>query len=426
MSRFPAVTETFILRELVELERQGVEVVLVPLLHDAVSVLHPDARVWDARALYTPFVDGRILAANLALLMRAPWRYLRAWGRMLWTHRSSGNALLGTLGIFPKAVWAGRRLRELGVSHVHAHYATHPATAAWIASRVHLPGEQPLPYSVTAHAHDIFVSRAGLALKLGDASFVRCISRFNAGFLARALAREGARWPAEHLPVIHCGIHPERYRRDPVPGVPGVDRPARLLCIASHRPYKGLPVLIDAVRTLRDRHTRVVCDVIGEGVLRPQLEARIRARGLEGEVRLVGTRTESEVSAEISKADLFVLPSVVAPDGQMEGIPIVLMEALAAGVPTIASALSGIPELVVDGETGRTVPPGDAQALADAVDAVLGDYPRALERARAGATRVRRDFAIDHNVGLLVERIAETSPIARTSPGGAYTPATSR
>jgi len=206
MSRFPAVTETFILRELVELERQGAQIELAPLLRDRVSVLHPDAAVWDARAHYTPFLDGAIVAANLAALARAPLRYL------------------GTL------------LRRRGVAHVHAHYATHPAAAAYVISRVHPRGEPDLPYSVTVHAHDIFVSQAGLALKLGAARFVRCISQFNVEFLARTLSARGTPLDPDRLCVLHCGIHAERYAHRPLPGAPGRERSARLLCIASHRP----------------------------------------------------------------------------------------------------------------------------------------------------------------------------------------------
>jgi len=406
MSRFPAVTETFILRELVELEAQGARVTLLPLLHDDVSVLHPDAEPWDARALYTPFLDTRILAANVRVAMLAPALYFRTLRAVLWAHRTSANGLVGALGIFPKAIWAGRVLRARGVQHVHAHYATHPATAAHVISTVKLRSEADLPYSVTVHAHDIFVSQAGLGLKLGAARFVRCISRFNAEFLSDPARTQGVRLERSRLPVIHCGIRPERYRHAPADGRPGRDREARLLCIASHRPYKGLPVLIDAVAKLRARGRRVVCDVIGEGVMRPQLERRIQDLGLGAALRLVGTRTEPQVVDELAAADVFVLPSIVAPDGQMEGIPIVLMEALAAGVPTIASGLSGIPELVVDGETGIGVPPGDAESLAAAIERVLDDYAGALLRAQNGALRVRQEFSLHTNVARLLARLS--------------------
>ncbi len=411
MSRFPAVTETFILRELVELERQGAPVELAPLLRDRVSVLHADAALWDRRAHYTPFLDGPIVRANLAMLWRAPRRYLGTLLRLLRASLGSANALVGLIGIFPKSVYLGRLLRRRGVAHVHAHYATHPAAAAYVIAHVRTDDEPELPYSVTVHAHDLFVTQSGLALKLGAARFVRCISRFNADFLVRALAARGERIERERLCVLHCGIPPDRYAHRPRAGTPGRERPARLLCIASHRPYKGLSVLIDAVGLLRGRGVDVSCEVIGEGVLRPQLEAQIGARALDAHVRLVGTKSEREVAEALAESDVFVLPSIVAPDGQMEGIPIVLMEALAAGLPTISTSLSGIPELVIDRETGFLVAPGDAAALADAVERALADYPAALRLAASGRELVRREYELGAIVRSLRERCtAEAAP----------------
>jgi colanic acid/amylovoran biosynthesis glycosyltransferase len=406
MSRFPAVTETFILRELVELERQGARIELAPLLRDQVSVLHPDAALWDRRAHYTPFLDAAIARANLSMLWRAPRRYLGTLARLLRSSLGSANALVGLIGIFPKAVYLGRLLRRCGVGHVHAHYATHPAAAAYVIAHVRADDEPELPYSVTVHAHDLFVTQSGLALKLGGARFVRCISRFNADFLLRVLAARGERIERERICVLHCGIHPERYVHRPRAGVPGRERPARLLCIASHRPYKGLSVLIEAVSLLRGRGVEVSCELIGEGVLRPQLEAQIRASGLDAHVRLVGTKSELEVAHALAESDVFVLPSVVAPDGQMEGIPIVLMEALAAGLPTISTSLSGIPELVIDQKTGFLVAPGDAAALAGAVERALADYPAAQRLAENGRELVRREYELGAIVRSLLERCA--------------------
>jgi colanic acid/amylovoran biosynthesis glycosyltransferase len=409
MSRFPAVTETFILRELVELERQGAAVELVPLLRDRVSVLHPDAARWDARAHHTPFLDRAILTANLSMLWHAPTRYLGTFLRLLRASAGSRNAWVGLIGIFPKAVYLGRLLRSRGVRHVHAHYATHPAAAAYIVSHVRRSGEPELSYSVTVHAHDLFVSQAGLVLKLDAARFVRCISQYNADFVQRTLAAHGARIDSERLWVLRCGIDPGRYAHRPLAGAPGRERTARLLCIASHRPYKGLAFLIEAMDLLRERGVDASCDVIGEGALRPQLEAQIRARALEERVRLVGTRSEVEVAEALAVCDVFVLPSIVAPDGQMEGIPIVLMEALAGGVPTIATSLSGIPELVIDGKTGFLVPPADAAALTGAVERVLADYAFAKRLAQSGRDLVQREYAIGANVSRLRERLEAAS-----------------
>jgi glycosyltransferase involved in cell wall biosynthesis len=403
LSRFPSVTETFILREVVELDRAGVEVVFVPLLREPPPpAVHAEVEAWDARALYTPFVNGPILAANLRVLASRPWLWLSTLVRLLAESAASWNAFTGTLGIYLKSVYYGQVLRERGVVHAHAHFATHPATAAYVLSRVRRRGQAELPYSITVHAHDIFLHTAGLARKLAAASFVRTISKFNADFLLERFSRGRFALGPEKFRVIHCGIEPARYaapERAPRSG------PARVLSVAQLKPYKGIAFLVEAARRLRERGVELECEVIGEGPLRPELEAEIRGAGLEGRFHLRGARTQAEVAEALRRADLFVLPSIVAPDGQMEGIPVSLMEALAAGLPTVSTRLSGIPELIQDGRTGWIVPPGDAEALANAIAQAVAEPEKSRERARAGRALVEREFEIGGCMRQLVEAV---------------------
>lgn len=405
MSRFPAVTETFILRELIELERQGAQVEIAPLLRDQVTTLHPEAETWDQRALYTPFLNGPMLVSNLRVLLSSPLRYLGALFALLWECRTSWNAFTGTLGIFPKSVHNGQRLRARGVTHVHAHYATHPATSAHIMKTVRRRDQAELPYSLTIHAHDIFIYQVGLRRKLDGARFVRCISQFNVDYL---LGQVPGLAPSLFR-VIHCGIEPCRYTHQPAPGAPASERTAQLLSISAHRPYKGLTHLIEAVRLMRAEGLDVHCTVIGDGYLRPELEQQIRDAGLDAAIRLVGTKTQDEVAEAFKRCDIFVMASIVAPDGQMEGIPVVLMESLAAGIPTVATRLSGIPELVIDGETGFLAEPGQPQELVAAVRRVLEDYEAARALGQNGARLVAAEFEIRENVRRLIAEIAATS-----------------
>ena len=400
MSRFPALTETFILRELVELERSENAIELVPLLRETPPVVHPEAAPWDARAHYTPFLSGAIVRANAAVFLSQPGVWLGTLARLLWEARASWNAWIGALGIYPKSVYYGQLLRALGVRHVHAHYATHPATAAYVISRVRKRDQAELPYSVTIHAHDIFIHTAGLARKLGGAVFLRTISAFNRDYLLARIPLEPRRFR-----VIHCGIEPERYRAAQIAGVPLVERPARIFTVASLQPYKGLRFLIEALRMLRERGLDVTLEVAGEGELRPELEAQIAAAGLAARARLLGRCTQAEVAEKLATSDLFVLPSIVEPTGKMEGIPVALMEALAAGVPVVASRLSGIPELVIPGRTGALVEPEDAAGLAAAIEAALRNPERARAEARVGQDLVRREFEIRGCVAALVRAI---------------------
>jgi glycosyltransferase involved in cell wall biosynthesis len=218
LSRFPLVTETFILREIEELERQGQPVLLVPLLRERPAVVHAEARPWLARALFTPWLSPAIAGANLRALRRRPRAYLACLGRLAAGMARSPGFLVRSLALFPKAVFLAERLAGRA-GQVHAHFATHPATVAWVIER--LAG---IPYGVTVHAHDLFVRRTMLAAKLGRARFVRAISGFNRDFLAE-------RYPeaAGKVEVVHVGVcldrppyprsrPPSRGGRTPPPG----------------------------------------------------------------------------------------------------------------------------------------------------------------------------------------------------------------
>ncbi|HVR70440.1 MAG TPA: glycosyltransferase [Vicinamibacteria bacterium] len=392
LSRFPLVTETFILREVIEMERQGQPVRLVPLIREAPATVHPEALPWMRRALYTPLLSLAILAANARAVRRDPSLYARLLGRVLLGSAGSPHLFARTLALFPKCVYLAERLRQEGIAHVHAHFATHPALAALVISTL-----ARIPYSVTVHAHDIFVRRALLPEKLEAASFVRAISRFNRDFLA-------ARYPelAGKIEVIHTGIDPAGYAAALPAGPAEV---STLLCVAALKPYKGLSVLVEACRRLRNDGVAFRCELVGEGPERARLQSEILRARLQDRVRLAGALPQQEVARRLADATVFVLPSVVAPDGQMEGIPVALMEAMAAGRPVVASALSGIPELVTDGESGLLVPPADVERLVDALRTLLSDPARARRMGQRGRATVEREYRLNRVVGRLLERI---------------------
>jgi colanic acid/amylovoran biosynthesis glycosyltransferase len=397
VSRFPLVTETFILRELIELERQGQPVLLVPMLKESPQVVHEEAKPWMERALYTPYVSEQIGAANLRALLRQPLRYLSVLARLILGSLRSPGFLGRTLAIFPKSVFLAEQLDKQSIRHIHAHFATHPATMAWIVSKL-----SGITYSITAHAHDIFVDRALLRLKLRHAAFIRTISNFNRRYLASRFPESSAK-----IDVIHVGIDPVRYESHL--RVPASPRP-RVLCIGALKPYKGIPVLVEACDRLTREGVDFHCEIIGDGPMRAQIAQMIRTRGLHDRVILLGSRTQEEVGERIAPVAIVVQPSIIAPDGQMEGIPVSLMEAMAAGKPVIASELSGIPELVEHGKTGLLVEPGSAAALAEAMRELLGSAPRRAEMGKAGHEKVTREFVLSGTVEQLLGKIDQLNP----------------
>jgi colanic acid/amylovoran biosynthesis glycosyltransferase len=397
MSRFPTVTETFILREMIEMERQAQPVRLVPMLRENPPVVHDEAKPWTGRALYTKYVSPSILAANVRTLLRRPFTYLSLLVRLIAGTSTSPAMLVRTVAIFPKSVYLAEALQREGLKHIHAHYATHPATMALIIAALS-------DITFTVHAHDIQVDRSLLRWKLRETRFVRSISDYNRRFLERLYPAETA---GGKIIVVHVGIEPSTYEESSRRLVPIASGVPKILCVAAHRPYKGLPVLIEACRILRDQGVAFHCDVVGHGPMRAELEQMIRERNLGDVFVLAGPRPQDEVARMMAEATLFVLPSIIASDGQMEGIPVALMEALASGRAVVSTAISGIPELVEHGTNGLLVQPGDAEALANAMETLLEDPARAKEMGVRGQQKVRAEFTIQDCVAQLVARLEQ-------------------
>jgi glycosyltransferase involved in cell wall biosynthesis len=239
-----------------------------------------------------------------------------------------------------------------------------------------------------------------LCHKVRAAKFVATISQFN----IEELTRDCGEAMRSQLQVVRCGVLPEHL------DVPRRSDPAQLLTIltiASLRDYKGLEYAIRAAALLADS-LDFRWWVVGTGPDRDSLQRQIDAAGLHDRFQLIGGRSEQAIRDLLSEADLCVMSSVIMPDRRMEGIPVSLMESLAAGVPTIATRISGIPELVIDGVTGRLVPERDPEALADAIRAYCADRSAWQPMIEAGKAHIEREFMVDHNAARLQELFARS------------------
>lgn len=386
VSRFPHLPETFILREMAELTQQGWEIALYPLIRQEQAVMHAEAREWMEQARYSPMLSLAVGKANVDAFWQQPAELMTLWRDTIRGNAGDTGFLLRATALLPLAVKFARHMQEEGVEHIHAHYATHPALVAWMIHR--LTG---IPYSVTVHAHDIFVSKAMLEVKLREADFVVAISEYNRDFLSRTLGS----WIMDKTHVIHCGIDPDLYRPNRLKRVRG--QQFEILNIGSLQAYKGHSFLIEACARLQERRIPFRCRIIGGGS-QADLKRLINQRGLDAKVELLGPLDQSMVPQYLSRADCYVQPSVVTPSGKMEGIPVSLMEAMASRVPVVATNISGIPELVQPGKTGYLVPAADADALADAVWEIYNHPEKADSLAEAGRLLVNRDFNLRTNV----------------------------
>jgi colanic acid/amylovoran biosynthesis glycosyltransferase len=387
MSRFPKLTETFVLDEILELERRGIRVEVFPLWREPAKVIHQDARPIVERAHFTPTIDLQILGDNLLQLTRTPVLYLGTLGRLLFSNRSSLRFWLGALAIFPKAVSFARRMQALGVQHVHAHFASHPAAAAFVVGRF-----GGISWSFTAHGSDLHREQAMLREKVAEARFVVTISEFNRRFILDHVDQRFA----EKIKVIHCGVDPEAFEE-----ASSRNGHFEFACVGTLHEVKGQRYLLDACAGLSIREIDWRCHLVGDGPDRVALEEHAESLGLGDRVIFHGACERDSVLSLLSRVDASVAPSVPTSDGRREGIPVVLMEAAACGLPLVASRLSGIPEIVRDEETGLLVEPRDAKALESAL-ARLAVEPDTRARLGGAARRaVEQDFRLSHNVDRL-------------------------
>jgi colanic acid/amylovoran biosynthesis glycosyltransferase len=383
-SRYPKLTETFVFREIAELERQGHSVLCFAFALGDGADLHPDAGA-AARLVILP-ETRRIAAAQLYWLRRRPAEYLRLWGRCAAESAKSPLMLLRTFAAIPVGAVIGRVVVERDIDHIHAHWATHPTTAALVASAL-----ADVPFSFTAHAHDIQVDTAMLPWKLRRAAFAVTVSAFNRCILEKLE-------PEARVEVIRCGVDADAFR--PRPRSPA-HNPFRISCVGRLAPEKGQEHLLHALAVLK-RHGRIVrCAFVGAGADQHRLERLSTSLGLTGVVFHGGLGSDG-VRQVLADSDAMVLPSVRLPSGRTEGLPVALMEAMSMAVPVIASRVAGVPELVRDGETGLLVDPGSERQLAEAVTRLMDDERFAHQIGLAGRRLVNREHDLEQSASRLV------------------------
>lgn len=393
MSRFPKITETFILYEMLALETLGAKIELFPLLREYQDVIHLEAQKLIARAHFHPFLSLKILWAQWYYICRKPKTYFSLWVEVLKSTFGSRNFFVGAIGIFPKSVRFAYEMEKLNVSNIHAHFASHPAVAAFIINR--LTG---IPYSFTAHGSDLHVERRMLDKKVAAASFAVTVSYYNKELMV-AECGEKAR---NKIHVIHCGVDPNLFRLQPKTSN---GKPIQILCVASFEEVKGHKFLVEASKILRQRDVSFECHLVGLGPLRRAVEAQIQNAGLSDYFRFHGGLPRPDIIKLHSEVDVFVLPSVPTKNGKREGIPIVLMEAMSSGLPVVSSYLSGIPELVENGSCGILLPPGDVPALADALEKLCKDTTLRTKMGRYGRKRILEKFDLTKNSSKLLKLI---------------------
>jgi len=377
-TEYPKVSHTFIRREICELERRGHEIKRMSIRPPSGLLADPADRS-EAEETLTCLAHGKaqLLAHAAKWAVRHPLRFAAAARTALRLYRTSDRGFIRHTAYLTEAAFLASRLQSEGISHVHVHFGTNAAAVALLMKQ--LAG---ITYSMTVHGPGEFDAPVGLSLreKVAESTFTNAISHFGKAQLCRWVAPE--HWDRIH--VVRCTVSPE-FLLPP----PAFDASAnRLLCIGRLTPQKGQLQLVEAFARLVRVGTPGNLVFAGDGELRGAIEARVKDLGLTQRVTITGWLGEAQVREEIRKARAIVLPSAA------EGLPVVLMEALALGRPVVSTFTAGIPELVEPGVNGWLVPVGDIDALTASLQEVMAaPLERLADMGRAGRSRV----AAQHN-----------------------------
>jgi len=392
---YPRLSETFIAQEIAALERLGLPILIVSLRHPTDSQVHPIHAEIKAPVVYLP----EYLYNDPLRVLRAWWRVRRLpgygaargqWLRDWWRDRSANRGRR-----FGQALVLAAEL-PADVVRLHAHFLHTPASVTRYAAMV-----RGLPWSGSAHAKDIWTSpQWELREKLASCDWQVTCTATNRDYLA-TLA------PAGRVELVYHGLDLQRFAPDPGERAArdgtALDDPVVLMSVGRLVEKKGTDILLQALALLPpDLHWRL--DHVGGGPLRKTLQAQARSLGLSERIQWRGALAQQQVIALYRNADLFALASRIAGDGDRDGLPNVLMEAQSQGVACVATDVSAIHELIVDGQSGLLVPPQDAQALALALESLIRDPQRRLALGTAGRMRVNAAFGLSSNIARLARK----------------------
>jgi glycosyltransferase involved in cell wall biosynthesis len=376
--RFPSFGQTFCYREVAELHRQGI----TPPIFSVRNPKDEPPQDWDTRIVervhYLPeekeLLDDVGRASKKRRLSPTIIAALDEWGR-----RTDFLRLY-------QAVYVGLRLQDLGIDHVHAHFAGMAArTAFWIAKFF------PITFSFTAHANDIFAPRKfeiGLDKLVEKARAIITETDYSEKFL-----RERFPECADRIHRVYNGLNLAEFGRANFSSDPPL-----IVAIGRLIVKKGFANLIRACALLVERGRLFRCEIFGEGPLENQLLGQIEESGLKELIQLPGPKPQHQLRERLAAANVFVLPSVPEAEGGMDNLPTVIMEAMATGLPVVSTRIGGIPEMVIDNETGFLVRPDDPVLLADAIEKVINDRSLGQKLGQAGHGRAQTLFSIEKNV----------------------------
>lgn len=389
---YPRLSETFITNEILLLEKLGYDIHIFALQNPDEKKIHENVRKIKARVTYIPdsFWPNLVqfLTANYRLLLNSSNTYWPALKYALL--RSLRRRSASTIKRFSQAViLVHEKLPDSQAGYFHAHFSHGPTTVAYFASQ--LTGCQ---YSFSAHAKDIYLQdREFLARKIWNARFAVTCTEYNRRHLISIVGEAAPIFRVYHGIDLDL-FSPKKKSRNKKA------RP-RILSIGRFVPKKGFSVLLHALKLMNDKGIDFHCDLVGGGEQQDELTALTKKLSLQNNVKLHGKKSQKELFEFYKNADLFALACEVQEDGDRDGIPNVLVEAMAMAIPVVSTRISGIPELIIDRETGMLAEQKNPESVAQAITAILQDHALAGKLAKAGLRKVRQGFDNKRNVQLI-------------------------
>ncbi|MCB0167209.1 MAG: glycosyltransferase family 4 protein [Anaerolineae bacterium] len=388
---YPVLTETFVYREVLGLQQAGLHVATFAVWKPDETSLSQESKDMVASTTYVfPTSWANFFGKQLSYLVRHPRKYLETFAFVMTRKGESFSNRRRTFYHFCEAAYLADEVKRQKIDHVHAHFSINAATVALVLARL-----LDISFSFTAH-NNLFYDQLILKEKVKEAKFVIVVSEYNRRFINKLMGRDDDN---HKMHTVHYGLSVNSF----VPPAAKPNNPIPIILLVSQlAERKGTPYLVKACKILKDRGLKFRCIIAGEGPERPIIEDLIAQNDLAGEVEMVGAVYQEQLRQYLNQADIFTLPCIVASNGDIDGIPNVLMEAMATEIPVISTYVSGIPELIENEECGLLVNEKDETALAEALQRLLENPTLRAELGRRGRQKVIQEFNIDRNA----ERLA--------------------
>jgi len=391
VSLFPCLSETFIQREIEELTNLGHEITIFSLKHaNKKDVNYFSTRKFKKIIKYPNAILG--FFNFLFFIIFHPIKMIQMIKIHVKYNKSDFTLMLKSIYIIPRVLRFKSIIKRRKIQHIHAHWATIPTTAAWIINFI-----TEIPYSFTAHAWDIWKNTDMLSKKIIDSKFTATISNYNKDLMSEDLPTHSM----DKIKIVHCGIDVEKFTYN----MPKDFKRLKMLSVGRFVEKKGFPYLLDACSQLLADEVSFELTIVGHGPMWEEITKLVEIYKLENNVFLTGAMPQEKLRAKFINSDLFVLPAITASDGDLDGIPVVLMEAMAIGVPVISTKISGIPELIHSEINGLLIEEKSVDQLVEAIKKMAEYSDLQKEYSKHARLKIENEFNIKKSALQMAELI---------------------